>query len=218
MPEAGSPRQGACATEALGTLEGRSEEAAGGGEGPGDDCTDKSLWSFLALQLVEPPPFSPTGCLLGHCPPTSKLKRGVICWPVAPSGPQGLPLSAPWVEGESLGRVASVHPCSPGPVSFQPASSSALCSSPPPHAMMVLPGDKTHLLLQGQRQSGALRASTCPIRLARAQIRGCRGGDPRTAAAPSRTPPRRQPSCQHACRPWPFQALARLLRPGTRCP
>lgn len=70
--------RGVCATEGpghLGVSEDVSEEAAGGGEGRRDDCSGKSLWSFLA-SAGRATSFSPTGCLPESLPTHQQIKKG----------------------------------------------------------------------------------------------------------------------------------------------
>lgn len=180
-----------------------SEEAAGGGEGRGDDGTDKSLWSFLA-PAGGATPFSPTGCLPESLPTHQQIKKGCHLLASRPIWPQGLALFAPgwkvkvWVgwSHQDLFPWAFLLPDS--------ASFSALCSSPPPRIPgWFSPVTRPTPLLQGQRQLQTLRGPHMAPSIWPVSDLGCRGGDPRGAAQLPTTPHRPAQLSTLACRPWP---------------
>lgn len=130
VPDTRSLKKGSPATEGPGHL-GVRKLPEGGGEGRGDDCTGKSLWSFLA-SAARATSFSPTGCLPESLPTHQQIKKRCHLLANGPIWPQCLHLFVPgwkvrvWVgwSHQDLFLWAFLLPDS--------ASFFALCSSPPP--------------------------------------------------------------------------------------
>lgn len=155
-PDAPSQGKGSCAMEGPGHV-GVRELLEGGGEGRGDDCTGKSLWSFLA-SASGATSFSPTGCLPESLPTHQQIKRRCHLLANGPVWPQCLHLFAPgwkvrvwvWWSYQDLFLWAFLLPDSAASLPFVPPL--------PLHPMLVLsPVTGPTPLLQGQRQLQALR-------------------------------------------------------------
>lgn len=143
VPNARS-QKGSGATEGQGHLGVRKCRRWRGPRG-GDDCTGKSLWSFLA-SAGGATSFSPTGCLPESLPTHQQIKKRCHLLANGPIWPQCLHLFAPrwkvrvWVgwSCQDLFLWAFLLPDS--------ASFFTLYYSPPPTALDGSPRDKTHPL------------------------------------------------------------------------
>lgn len=163
-----------------------------------------SLWSFLA-SAGGATSFSPTGCLPESLPTHQQIKRVSSAgqWPhPAP----GFASFCSRVEGESLGGWPPPKTLFPWACLFPASKLLPLPFVPPlpPHAMMVLPGDKTHPLAP-RTEAATCKASGAPHMAPSVSPvcdPGCREGTRGPAAAPSRgLLPAGQPSCQHSPAP-----------------